>query len=156
MGTIIANAMKIRALDAFQIYDSRGYPTIEAVVTLESGFSGRGLVPSGASTGRNEALEGRDGDPARSGGRSVGRAIESICGEMAATLRGTDVADQAALDRRLIELEGTPNKSRLGANAILAVSMAGARAAAASLGRPLYDYLGKGAGRLLPLPEIQV
>ena len=148
--------MKIRDIDAFQIFDSRGNPTVEAVVTLDSGVRGHGLVPSGASTGRSEALELRDGDPARFRGRSVFRAIENIRREIAAALVGWDVTDQAALDRRLIELDGTPNKSRLGANAILAVSMAVARAAAAAQGRSLFDYLGNGTGTLLPLPEIQL
>jgi len=146
--------MKIRDIDAFQIFDSRGNPTVEAVVTLDSGVRGQGLVPSGASTGRSEALELRDGDSARFRGRSVFRAIENIRREIAATLVGWDVTDQAALDRRLIELDGTSNKSRLGANAILGVSMAAARAAAAAQGRTLVDYLGNGA--LLPLPEIQL
>jgi enolase len=146
--------MKIRDIDAFQIFDSRGNPTVEAVVTLDSGVRGQGLVPSGASTGRSEALELRDGDSARFRGRSVFRAIENIRREIAAALVGWDMTDQAALDRRLIELDGTSNKSRLGANAILGVSMAAARAAAAAQGRTLVDYLGNGA--LLPFPEIQL
>jgi enolase len=148
--------MRIRNIDAFQIFDSRGSPTVEAVVTLDSGARGQGLVPSGASTGRSEALELRDGVPDRFRGRSVFRAIENIRREIAAALVGWDVTDQAALDRRLLELDGTPNKSRLGANAILAVSMAALRAAAAAQGRSLFDYLGNGAGTLLPLPEIQL
>jgi enolase len=148
--------MKIRNIDAFQIFDSRGNPTVEAVVTLDSGLRGQGLVPSGASTGRSEALELRDGDSARFRGRSVFRAIENIRREMAAALVGWDVTDQVAVDRRLIELDGTPNKSRLGANAILGVSMAVARAAAAAQGRSLFDYLGNGTGTLLPLPEVQL
>jgi len=148
--------MKIRDIDAFQIFDSRGNPTVEAVVTLDSGVRGQGLVPSGASTGRSEALELRDGDPDRFRGRSVFRAVENIRREIAAALVGWDVTDQTALDRRLIELDGTPNKSRLGANAILAVSMAVARAAAAAQERSLFDYLGNGTGTLLPLPEIQL
>jgi len=146
--------MKIRNIDAFQIFDSRGNPTVEAVVTLDSGVRGQGLVPSGASTGRSEALELRDGDSARFRGRSVFRAIENIRREIAAALAGWDVTDQVALDRRLIELDGTPNKSRLGANAILAVSVAAARAEALAQGSFLVDYLGNGA--LLPLPEIQL
>src|SRR5262245_58027798 len=148
--------MRIRNIDAFQIFDSRGNPTVEAVVTLDSGVRGQGLVPSGASTGRSEALELRDGVPDRFRGRSVFRAIENIRREIAAALAGWDVTDQAALDRRLLELDGTPNKSRLGANAILAVSMAALRAAAAAQGKSLFDYLGNGAGTLLPLPEIQL
>jgi enolase len=148
--------MKIRDIDAFQIFDSRGNPTVEAVVTLDSGVRGQGLVPSGASTGRSEALELRDGDPDRFRGRSVFRAIENIRQEINAALVGWDVTDQVALDRRLTELDGTPNKSRLGANAILGISMAAARAAAAAQGRPLFDYLGNGTGTLLPLAEIQL
>jgi enolase 1/2/3 len=148
--------MRIRKIDAFQIFDSRGSPTVEAVVTLDSGVRGQGLVPSGASTGRSEALELRDGVPDRFRGRSVFRAIENIRREIAAALLGWDATDQAALDRRLLELDGTPNKSRLGANAILAVSMAALRAEAAGQGRSLFDYLGNGAGTLLPLPEIQL
>src|SRR6185295_4819954 len=148
--------MKICDIDAFQIFDSRGNPTVEAVVTLDSGVRGQGLVPSGASTGRSEALELRDGDPERFRGRSVFRAIENIRREIAAALVGWDVTDQVALDRRLIELDGTANKSRLGANAILAVSMAAARAAAAAQERSLFNYLGNGTGTLLPFPEIQL
>ncbi len=148
--------MKIRAIDAFQIYDSRGNPTIEAVVTLDSGVCGHGLVPSGASTGRNEALELRDGDPDRFGGRSVFRAIENVRREIAPALSGHDVTDQPSLDRRLMDLDGTQNKSRLGANAILAVSMAAARAAAAGMEKSLFNYLGNGRGTVLPLPEIQL
>jgi len=148
--------MKIRNIDAFQVFDSRGNPTVEAVVALDSGVRGQGLVPSGASTGRNEALELRDGDAARFRGRSVFRAVENVRREIAPALVGWAVTDQVAIDRRLIELDGTPNKSRLGANAILAVSMAAARAAAAAQGKSLFDYLGNGAGTLLPLPEIQL
>ena len=148
--------MKIRDIDAFQIFDSRGNPTIEAVVTLDSGVRGHGLVPSGASTGRNEALELRDGNPDRFGGRSVFRAIYNVRREIAPALSGRDVSDQASLDQRLIELDGTSNKSRLGANAILAVSMAIARAAAAGAAKSLFDYLGNGKATLLPLPEIQL
>ena len=148
--------MKIRDIDAFQIFDSRGNPTVEAVVTLDSGVCGQGLVPSGASTGRSESLELRDGDPDRFRGRSVFRAIENIRREIAPALVGWDVTDQVALDRRLTELDGTANKSRLGANAILGVSMAVARAAAAAKRKSLFDYLGNGAGNLLPLPEIQL
>jgi enolase len=148
--------MKIRNVDAFQIFDSRGNPTVEAVVTLDSGVRGQGLVPSGASTGRSEALELRDGVPDRFRGRSVFRAIENIRREIAGALVGWDVTNQAALDRRLVELDGTPNKSRLGANAILAVSMAALRAAAAAQGKSLFDHLGSGAGTVLPLPEIQL
>jgi enolase 1/2/3 len=148
--------MKIRAIHAYQVYDSRGTPTVEAEIELESGESGRGLVPSGASTGQFEALELRDGDPARFRGNSVYGAIDNIHREIAPALRGWDAEDQAGLDHRLIELDGTPSKSRLGANAILAVSMAAANAAAAALRKPLYETLGRSRGTLLPLPEIQI
>jgi enolase len=148
--------MKIKSVSAFQIFDSRGQPTLEATVELEGGARGAGLVPSGASTGRHEALELRDGDPSRYGGRSVFRAIGHVNGEIARAVAGRDGLDQAGLDEALIALDGTPNKARLGANAILAVSMAVARAAAAARGRPLFEDLGGGGGTLLPLPEIQV
>src|ERR1700733_14686052 len=115
--------MKIRSVHAHQVFDSRGNPTIEAIVELEDGTTGRGLVPSGASTGRHEALELRDGDPRRFLGRSVFRAIEHVEGEIARAVVGLDVFDQDNLDALLIALDGTPNKSRLGANAILGVSM---------------------------------
>lgn len=146
--------MKIAAVDAFQIFDSRGNPTVQAEVTLESGVTGRGLVPSGASTGQFEAHELRDGDPTRFGGRSVSRAIANVRGELAAAVRGADVFDQAGIDATMNRLDGTANKSRLGANAILGVSMAVADAAANARGVPLCASLG--AGSLLPLPEIQI
>jgi enolase len=148
--------MKIASISACQIFDSRGYPTLEAEVVVENGLRGRAAVPSGASTGQFEALELRDGDPLRFGGKSVFHAIANVEGEIAAALRGCDVLDQAALDRRLIELDGTPGKSRLGANAILAVSMATARAAAAARGVPLYASLADPPGDLLPLPQVQI
>ena len=122
--------MKIRSINAYQVYDSRGTPTVEAEIELESGARGRGTVPSGASTGQFEAHELRDGDPARFRGKSVFHAIANIHREIAPAFIGWDVRDQGALDRKLIELDGTPNKSRLGANAILAVSMAAATASA--------------------------
>ncbi|WP_428940265.1 phosphopyruvate hydratase [Fontivita pretiosa] len=146
--------MRIRSIDAFQIFDSRGNPTLEAVVRLEDGSVGHGLVPSGASTGQFEALELRDGDASKFGGRSVFRAIENVRTIIAPALLGADASDQAGIDRRLIELDGTPNKSRLGANAILGVSMATASAAARARGVPLFRHLGRGT--LLPLPEIQL
>jgi enolase len=148
--------MKIKHVSAFQIYDSRGYPTLEAEIELEDGTRGHGLVPSGASTGQYEALELRDGDKSRFRGKSVLRAVGHVNGEIAAVLRGRDVSDQAAIDRALIELDGTPNKSRLGANAILSASMAAANAAAARARKPLFEHLGGGSGTLLPLPEIQI
>jgi enolase len=148
--------MKIASIDAWQIYDSRGFPTVEAEVTLANGIRGRGLAPSGASTGQFEAIELRDGDPRRFRGKSVFKAIANIQNEIAPALIGAIVFEQAALDRRLIELDGTPNKSRLGANAILPVSMAVANAAAAARNEPLHAYLGQGQGTLLPVPEIQM
>lgn len=148
--------MKIQSIGAYQVYDSRGNPTVEAEVILETGERGRCAVPSGASTGQFEALELRDGDPKSFRGKSVYKAIANIHGEIAPALAGWDVRDQAGLDGKLIELDGTPAKSRLGANAILAVSMAAATAAAAALRKPLYDYLGQSRGSLLPLPEIQI
>lgn len=146
--------MKIHSIDAWQIFDSRGNPTVEAGVVLEGGASGRGAVPSGASTGQFEALELRDDDPRKFRGRSVFRAIENIRSEVAPRLLGMDADDQRAVDGALIALDGTPDKSRLGANALLAVSMAAASAVAVARGIPLFRSLGKGT--LLPLPEIQI
>jgi len=148
--------MKITSIKAWQIFDSRGLPTVEAEVTLASGARGLGLVPSGASTGQFEARELRDGDPGRFRGKSVFKAIDHIENEISRALCCGSAFDQAELDRRLIELDGTPNKSRLGANAILAVSMAAAKAAAAEQKEPLYSYLGQGNGSLIPIPEIQI
>ena len=146
--------MKIASISAYQVFDSRGHPTIEAEVALENGIRGRGLVPSGASTGQFEALELRDRDPQRFRGKSVFQAIANVHDMIAPALRGHDVFDQRGVDHAMIALDGTPNKSRLGANAILAVSMAVAKAGAAARGEPLFAYLGK--GNLLPLPEIQI
>jgi len=148
--------MKIIDLDAYQIFDSRGNPTLEAEVVLEDGSIGHGLVPSGASTGQFEALELRDGDERRFRGKSVERAVRHVQGEIAVRLRHADAYDQAAIDRALIALDGTVDKSRLGANAILGVSMAAADAAARSRNVPLFEHLGGGAGKLIPLPEIQI
>jgi enolase len=148
--------MKIQSVDAYQVYDSRGNPTVEAEIVLENGVRGRGVVPSGASTGQFEALELRDGDPKRFRGKTVSQAIANVRGEIAKAIAGFDVRDQAGLDHKLIELDGTPAKSRLGANAILAVSMAAASAAANAQQRPLYDYLGQSRGGVIPLPEIQI
>jgi enolase len=148
--------MKITAVKAWQIYDSRGVPTVEAEITLASGARGRGLVPSGASTGQFEALELRDGDAQKFRGKSVFKAIANIESEIASALCGANVFEQRELDERLIELDGTPNKSRLGANAILAASMAMANAGAAASNEPLYSYLSGGKGTLIPVPEIQI
>jgi enolase len=146
--------MKIASISAYQVFDSRGTPTIEAEVALENGTRGRGMVPSGASTGQFEALELRDRDPKRFRGKSVFQAIANVRDIIAPELRGRDVLDQSGLDHAMIALDGTPNKGRLGANAILAVSMAAAQAAAAARGEPLFACLGEGT--LLPLPEIQI
>lgn len=138
-----------------RVWDSRGRPTVEADVLLEGGAVGRATAPAGASTGTGEALDLRDGGDAF-GGYDVTRAVANIDGEIAQAVLGMDVSDQAALDRRLIELDGSPNKSRLGANAVLAVSMAAAHAAAGASGMPLYRYLGGPDAALMPLPQIQV
>jgi enolase len=147
-------AMKISAVSAFEIFDSRGFPTVEAMVQLENNIRGTGLVPSGASTGRHEALELRDGDLAHFRGKSVTKAVGHVNGEIARAIVGRDAFDQAGLDEAMIALDGTADKHRLGANAILAVSMAAARAAAAARGVPLHENLGDGT--LLPLPQIQI
>ncbi|MGE5170108.1 MAG: phosphopyruvate hydratase [Rudaea sp.] len=141
---------------AREILDSRGNPTVEADVVLESGVSGRAAVPSGASTGSKEAIELRDGDKARYGGKGVTKAIENVNTEICEAVLGLDVTEQALIDRTLIDLDGTENKSRLGANAILAVSCAVAKAAAEECSLPLYRYLG-GAGEMqLPVPLMNV
>ena len=146
--------MKIRLVDAFQIYDSRGNPTLEAEVVLENGVRGRGLVPSGASTGQFEALELRDGDPKIFRGRSVFQAIENVRKVLGPAVVGREVADQAGIDAAMIALDGTPDKSRLGANAILGISLAVADASARAQGIPLHAVLGPGT--TLPFPEIQI
>jgi enolase len=137
------------------ILDSRGNPTVEVDVSLESGALGRAAVPSGASTGVHEALELRDKGP-EWGGKGVSRAVEHVNGEIASAVRGLDAADQRALDEKLIELDGTPNKERLGANAILGVSLAAAKAAAIDAGEPLFRFLGGGDARTLPVPLMNV
>ncbi len=143
-------------IHAREILDSRGNPTVEVEMTLESGAVGRAAVPSGASTGTHEAVEQRDGDAARFGGKGVRRAVEAVNGEIFDALSGFEAEAQAALDRVLVELDGTPNKARLGANAILGVSLAAARAAAADLGTPLYRYIGGAGARTLPVPMMNV
>jgi enolase len=141
---------------AREILDSRGNPTVEADVHLANGSMGRAAVPSGASTGEHEAVELRDGDPSRYLGKGTQNAVSHVNGEIAQHLHGKDATQQAEIDRLMIELDGTPNKGRLGANAILAVSMAAARAAAASAHTPLYRYLGGAGARLLPVPMMNV
>ncbi|HTJ62184.1 MAG TPA: phosphopyruvate hydratase, partial [Alphaproteobacteria bacterium] len=139
-----------------EILDSRGNPTVEVEVVLESGASGRAAVPSGASTGTHEAVELRDGDKARYGGKGVLNAVESVNGELADALSGVEAFDQVGIDRLMIDLDGTPNKSRLGANAILGISMAVAKAAAAEADLPLYRYVGGVNARLLPVPMMNI
>ncbi|MGO9817055.1 MAG: phosphopyruvate hydratase [Acidocella sp.] len=141
---------------AREILDSRGNPTVEVDVLLESGAFGRAAVPSGASTGAHEAVELRDGDKSRYNGKGVLKAIESVEGEILDTILGLDAEDQVGIDNILIELDGTPNKSRLGANAILGVSMALAKAAAADNGMPLYRYIGGVSARTLPVPMMNI
>jgi enolase len=139
-----------------EILDSRGNPTVEADVYLASGSMGRAAVPSGASTGEHEAVELRDGDKGRYLGKGTQGAVSHVNGEIAQALHGKNAADQAEIDRIMIDLDGTPNKGRLGANAILAVSMAAARAAASAQHTPLYRYLGGAGARLLPVPMMNV
>jgi enolase len=153
-------------LDAREVFDSRGRPTVEVEATSSNGESGLAIVPSGASTGRHEAVELRDGDPKRYGGLGVLRAVEKVRGEITRTLVGKDIEDQAGIDAALIALDGTPNKARLGANAILGTSMAVAHAAAASRGEPLFLYLnrlwrarlgpGEPAEPTLPMPMVNM
>ena len=139
-----------------EILDSRGNPTVEDEVLLEDGSFGRASVPSGASTGIYEACELRDGDPNRYLGKGVSKAVHHVNSEIRQALLGMDAMDQISIDRKLIELDGTPNKSRLGANAILGVSLAVAKAAAASLGIPLYRYVGGNNAKVLPLPMMNI
>jgi enolase len=146
----------IEEIGALEILDSRGNPTVQAMVRLDGGALGVARVPSGASTGKHEAVELRDGDTARFGGKGVRRAIENIVEGIAAEVIGRDALDQAAIDARLCALDGTPNKSRLGANAILAVSLACARAASEASGLPLYRYLGGVGAQVMPVPLLNV
>ncbi len=146
----------ICSVTAREILDSRGNPTVEAEVRLEGGAMGRASVPSGASTGEHEAVELRDGEKGRYGGKGVRLAVDHVRGEIATALRGMSAFQQAQVDARMAELDNTPNKSRLGANAILAVSLATARAAAACCGLPLYRYLGGPGARVLPVPMMNV
>ncbi|HIU25706.1 MAG TPA: phosphopyruvate hydratase [Candidatus Copromorpha excrementigallinarum] len=141
---------------AREVLDSRGNPTVEVEIMLNDGSVGRAIVPSGASTGVHEAVELRDGDEERYLGKGTLKAVENVNGEIADNIVGWDVFDQVGLDRMLIDLDGTPNKGRLGANAILGVSMAAARAAAESLGLPLFQYLGGVNGKTLPTPMMNI
>jgi enolase len=146
---------EIERVHGRQILDSRGNPTVEVDVVLKSGAAGRAAVPSGASTGEFEAVELRDGDDAWSG-KGVTRAVDNVNGEIAEAVRGIDAADQTAVDRAMIDLDGTPNKSRLGANAVLGVSLGSAQAAAAEAGQPLWRYLGGEAAHRMPVPMMNV
>ena len=143
-------------IHAREILDSRGNPTVEVDVTLEDGTMGRAAVPSGASTGAHEAVERRDGDKARYLGKGVLDAVEAVNGEIADALEGFDATEQVALDMAMIEMDGTNNKSRLGANAILGVSLAAAKAAADYTGQPLYRYVGGTSARILPVPMMNI
>ena len=143
-------------IHAREILDSRGNPTVEVDVTLESGAMGRAAVPSGASTGAHEAVERRDGDKSRYMGKGVLEAVAAVNGEIAEELIGFDATEQVGIDRTMIEMDGTPNKSRLGANAILGVSLAVAKAAAEFTGQPLYRYVGGTSARMLPVPMMNI
>jgi enolase len=147
---------QISRVHARQILDSRGQPTVEVEVALSSGAVGRAAVPSGASTGAHEALELRDGDPSAFGGRGVLKAVANVEDELAGVLVGRDAAEQALLDRTMLELDGTPNKARLGANAILGCSLAVAAAAAADAGLPLYRYIGGARANRMPVPLMNI
>ena len=146
----------IQKIFAREILDSRGNPTVEVDVILENGILGRASVPSGASTGIYEACELRDGDKSRYLGKGVSQAVKNVNGEIAAALVGKNVLDQAEIDRLMIALDGTPNKSRLGANAILGVSLAAAKAAANALEISLYRYIGGNNARVLPVPMMNI
>src|SRR5690348_4153252 len=146
----------IADIRAREILDSRGNPTVEVDVVLDSGAVGRAAVPSGASTGAHEAVEKRDGDAGRYGGRGVRKAVANVNGEIFDALSGFDAADQLRIDRTLIELDGTPNKGRLGANAVLGVSLACAKASAAELGEPIYRYVGGVFAHTLPVPMMNI
>ncbi len=143
-------------ITAREILDSRGNPTVEVDVILEDGSMGRAAVPSGASTGAHEAVEKRDGDKSRYGGKGVRAAMDAVNGEIYDALSGSDAEDQRRIDRMLIELDGTPNKGRLGANAVLGVSLATAKAAASSAALPLYKYVGGVSARVLPTPMMNI
>ncbi len=146
----------IEFINAREILDSRGNPTVEVDVVLDDGAWGRAAVPSGASTGENEALELRDGDKARYGGKGTLKAVQNVLGPIAEEVVGMEATDQVAIDQAMIELDGTPTKANLGANAILGVSLATAKAAANSLGMPLYRYIGGVEARVLPVPMMNI
>ncbi|MEM9490922.1 MAG: phosphopyruvate hydratase, partial [Myxococcota bacterium] len=147
---------EIVSIHALEVLDSRGNPTVQAEVFLSGGASGRAMVPSGASTGEHEAIELRDGDAGRFLGKGVTTAVQNIVDTIAPEIVGMDASDQVAVDQQMLELDGTPNKAKLGANAILAVSLATARAAAEAHGLPLYRYLGGAGARVLPVPLMNI
>src|SRR5437899_1711776 len=146
----------IAAVHAREILDSRGNPTVEVDVRLDDGSVGRASVPSGASTGEHEALELRDGDPKRYGGKGVAKAVKNVTEKILPALQGIDALDQLTVDRAMLELDGTETKFKLGANAILAVSLATAKAAAEAIGIPLFKYLGGPNAKVLPVPMANV
>src|SRR5438270_10327650 len=146
----------IRQIRAREILESGGNPTVEVDVELEGGAFGRAAVPSGASTGEHEAWELRDGEKKRYGGKGVRRAVQNVNETIARELAGFDALDQPKVDRRLIEIDGTPNKKNLGANALLGVSLANAHAAAAAEGQPLFRYLGGAEANMLPVPMMNI
>src|SRR5207253_5299640 len=148
--------MRIQKIKAREVLDSRGNPTVEVDCILESGVRGRSIVPSGASTGEHEAIELRDGDKKRFLGKGVRKAVNNVTQKILPALRGIDALDQLAVDRTMIELDGTETKSKLGANAILAVSLANAKAAAQALALPLFKYLGGPNAKVLPVPMANV
>src|SRR5579875_3499915 len=153
---MISNDSTIRRIHARELLDSRGNPTVEVEVHCAGGAWGRAIVPSGASTGKHEAVELRDGDTSRYGGKGVRRAVANVHNILAPSLYGMDAAEQKQIDRLLCELDGTPNKSRLGANAILGVSLACARASAGSRGQPLWRYLDTEGVARMPLPMVNL
>src|SRR6266853_3942311 len=148
--------MRIQKIKSREVLDSRGNPTVEVECILEAGYRGRAIVPSGASTGAHEAVELRDGDKKRYLGKGVLKAVDAVNGEIFDAVGGVEAEAQAKIDETLIALDGTPNKSRLGANAILGVSLAVAKAAAEANGLPLYRYVGGAAARLLPVPMMNI
>ena len=150
------NSTIISSVAGREVLDSRGNPTVEVELALESGGRGRAIVPSGASTGRHEAVELRDGDASRYGGKGTTAAVRHVNGEVADAVRGLDAAEQGELDRVLLELDGTANKGRLGANAVLGVSLAAAHATAAARGQPLYAAIGGDGARILPVPMLNI
>jgi enolase len=148
--------MKIKKIEALEVLDSRGNPTVEVEMMLENGITVNAFVPSGASTGEKEAMELRDGDKKRYNGKGVLKAVENVNKKIAPAIIGMIVTEQKEIDTKMIELDGTPNKSRFGANAILGVSIASARAASAFLDIPLFEYLGGMNANLLPVPCLNI